>query len=91
MPNTTPLNASISPESSSTESPAGSPPAKNAVLSEKSAKQRYDELMRDADEPSAVERLRFFCSLAMRGQDWLDVEPFFNDVLAELDPCCPNT
>ena len=26
---------------------------------------------------SPLERLRFFCSLAMSGQDWLDVEPFF--------------
>lgn len=25
-----------------------------------------------------VERLRFFCSLAMNGQDWLDVEQFFD-------------
>lgn len=25
-----------------------------------------------------VERLRFFCSFALTGQDWLDVEPFFD-------------
>jgi hypothetical protein len=31
-----------------------------------------------------LERLRFFCSLAMSGQDWLDVEPFFDDVSALL-------
>ncbi len=42
------------------------------------AKQRYDECMRDGEEPSAIERLRFFCSLAMNGQDWIDVEPFFD-------------
>lgn len=35
------------------------------------------------EEPDPVERLRFFCSLAMSGQDWLDVEAFFDDVLAE--------
>ncbi len=29
-------------------------------------------------ELDAIERLRFFCSLSMRGQDWLDVEPFFD-------------
>lgn len=46
------------------------------------AKQRYDECMREDEEPSAVERLRFFCSLAMNGQDWLDVEPFFDALTA---------
>ena len=29
------------------------------------------------EEQDPIERLRFFCSLAMNGQDWLDVEPFF--------------
>jgi hypothetical protein len=32
------------------------------------------------DEPCPVERLRFFCSIAMTPQDWLDVEPFFDAV-----------
>ena len=32
------------------------------------------------EAPNALERLRFFCSLAMTGQDWLDVEPFFDDL-----------
>ena len=32
------------------------------------------------EDPDPLERLRFFCSLAMNGQDWLDVEPFFDDV-----------
>ena len=32
------------------------------------------------EEPDPLERLRFFCSLAMCGQDWLDVEQFFDDV-----------
>ena len=36
------------------------------------------------EEPNPLERLRFFCSLAMSGQDWLDVEPFFDDVAALL-------
>lgn len=47
----------------------------------KPAKERYDAAMHEGDEPSALERLRFFCSLAMDGQDWLDAEPFF-DALA---------
>jgi hypothetical protein len=49
----------------------------------KTAKQRYDELGCDADDPDPLERLRFFCSLAMTGQDWLDVEEFFDAVIAE--------
>jgi len=32
------------------------------------------------EEPDPLERLRFFCSLVMKGQDWLDVEQFFDDV-----------
>jgi hypothetical protein len=32
---------------------------------------------------SPIESLRFYCSLAMKGQDWLDVEPFFDAVIAE--------
>lgn len=35
------------------------------------------------EEPDPLWRLRFFCSLAMKGEDWLDVEGFFDDVLAE--------
>lgn len=45
---------------------------------------RYEELG-GADEPNPIERLRFFCSLAMEGQDWLDVEPFFDEVQKEVD------
>ncbi len=48
----------------------------------KTALQRYNEAMVDGDEPDPIERLRFFCSLAMSGQDWLDSEPFFDDTLA---------
>lgn len=36
-----------------------------------------------ACEPSGIERLRFFCSLAMSGQDWLDLEPFIDAVCSE--------
>jgi len=41
----------------------------------------------DADgftEADPIERLRFFCSLAMNGQDWIDVEPFFGAVLTAM-------
>lgn len=41
---------------------------------------RFKEL--DAGhEADPVERLRAFCSLAMSGQDWIDVEPFFDAVV----------
>lgn len=33
---------------------------------------------------SPLERLRFFCSLCLNSQDWLDIEPFFDDVEKEL-------
>lgn len=46
------------------------------------AKQCFDKLMGDEKE-SPIERLRFFCSLAMAGQDWLDVEPFFEALAAQ--------
>lgn len=36
------------------------------------------------DKESPLERLRFFCSIAMQGQDWLDVEQFFIAVETEL-------
>lgn len=37
-------------------------------------------------ETDPLERLKFFCSLAMNGQDWLDVEPFFDDVQTIVTP-----
>jgi len=45
------------------------------------ALERFMELGRN-EETDPVERLRFFCSLALSGQDWLDVEPFIEDVAA---------
>jgi len=47
---------------------------------------RYNANMDGEEEPCPIERLRFFCCLAMNCQDWLDVEPFFNDVKAMLEP-----
>jgi hypothetical protein len=65
--------------------------ALNAALAEPVAEQHpekgpaltvYNEIAATDDPGSPLERLRFFCSLAMRPQDWLDVAPFF-DALAE--------
>lgn len=39
-----------------------------------------------SDETDPIERLRFFCSLAMKGQDWLDVEPFFEAIKQRGEP-----
>ena len=36
------------------------------------------------EEESPLERLRFFCSLAMNDQDWLDSECFFDDIDEDL-------
>jgi hypothetical protein len=47
------------------------------------AKQKYQRLDVDADVPGPLGRLRAFCSFAMNGQDWLDVEPFFDALKAE--------
>jgi hypothetical protein len=49
---------------------------------------RYNETIAetgDADMGGPLERLRFFCSLAMSGQDWLHCEPFF-DALEQAEP-----
>lgn len=45
------------------------------------ARQQFDMHMSQCVE-TPIERLRFFCSLAMNGQDWLDVEPFFDALTA---------
>ena len=45
----------------------------------------YNECMEGEEESNPVERLRFFCSLIAIGDDWLDIEPFFDDVQAEID------
>ena len=51
----------------------------------KTALERYNAAMTDDQEYAALERLRFFCSLAMNGQDWLDVEQFFDDVRRQIN------
>ena len=45
---------------------------------ELSAKESYDKACIDGEDKDPIERLRFYCSLAMTGQDWLDAEPFFD-------------
>lgn len=52
---------------------------------QKTALEMFNEIEAQCDAEdklklSSLERLRFFCSLAMSGQDWLDVEPFFQAV-----------
>ena len=52
----------------------------------KTALERFNELG-GYDELCPLERLRFFCSLAMNsngGQDWLDSEPFFDRLKYEM-------
>lgn len=43
--------------------------------------EKFNEFIEDEKDP--VERLRFYLSLALTGQDWLDVESFFNDIIKE--------
>lgn len=40
---------------------------------------RFNEFS-GGEERNSLERLRFFCSLAMNKQDWLDVEQFFKHI-----------
>lgn len=54
------------------------------ALPSATAKARFDKAG-GHEEPDPIERLRFFCSKAMSGQDWFDVERLFNDVVAERD------
>ena len=56
-------------------------------MKQKTAYEKFIEI--ETEEPSLkdetpLERLRFFCSLSMNGQDWLDVERFFDKVEKEL-------
>lgn len=72
----------------STVQPAASNPEPQAQAGEplitiEPAIRGYQRFMDEDEETDPVERLRFFCSIAMNGQDWLDVEKFFDDVIAE--------
>lgn len=56
------------------------------TIPKETAKQRYDKFMVEGEEEPPVERLRFFCSLALNGQDWIDVEPFFDAITLPTIP-----
>ena len=46
----------------------------------------YNHVVEQSCDPEmggALERLRFICALALGGQDWLDIEPFFDAVKKE--------
>lgn len=58
--------------------------ANNSNSSQGSALDRFKQTG-GSDEQDPIERLRFFCSLAMNGQDWLDVEPFFDAITASFN------
>lgn len=45
---------------------------------------RYRESDIEKEEQSPLERLRFFCSLAMSGDDWLDAEMFFDSLALQV-------
>ena len=49
------------------------------------ALERYNEHTADKPITDPIEALRFFCSLAMNGQDWLDVEQFFDALNKEIE------
>ena len=53
------------------------------------ALERYKSIMDECrkEEPEPIERLRFFLSLALTGQDWLDVEQFIDGVSQQLAEC----
>lgn len=69
----------------------GVSPTTLTTFPNRSALQRYTENASDCSELNALERLRYFCSLAMSGQDWLDVAPFFDAVQADGDPSADSS
>jgi hypothetical protein len=52
-------------------------------LNKKTSLEQFKELG-GSEENNPLDRLRFFCSLAMSGQYWLDSERFFYDIEKEL-------
>ena len=53
------------------------------MINEKTSLERYNAAMEGTIETDPIERLRFFCSIALTGRDWFDVEQFFYDIEAE--------
>lgn len=63
----------------------------NSVVPEgMTAWQYFQESWSIEDGMDPIERLRYFCSLSMNGQDWLDVEPLFDALTAALPPAPPQ-
>jgi hypothetical protein len=50
------------------------------VGGEMTSLEHYNSIMEECDEHDPIERLRFFLSIALTGQDWLDVEQFIDSV-----------
>lgn len=48
------------------------------------AKPKYDKHADDLVHEPPLERLRYYCSIALNHQDWLDIEELFDDVEAQL-------
>jgi hypothetical protein len=48
------------------------------------ALEQYTQITKDELKMSPIEQLRFFLSLGLDGQDWLDVEPFIEAVVQQL-------
>lgn len=52
----------------------------------KTSLMKYNEIMANCGpETDPLERLRLFLSIALNGDDWLDVEPFLEDISAKID------
>ena len=66
------------------QSPFRSEPLYAAPVVQQPALERYNKIMEGYSEKDPIERLRFFCSLSMSWQDWLDVERFFDDLTAPV-------
>lgn len=54
-------------------------------MSDDTALSRYKRNCVEGEPDTPIERLRFFLSMALAGQDWLDVEQFLDELTAERD------
>ena len=50
--------------------------------------EQYNAAMKGEPDGSPIDRLCFFLSIALRGQDWIDVEQFIGDVSQQLVGRC---
>lgn len=62
-------------------------PTNEKSMKNKTSKEVYDECMIGEDESKIppIERLRFFCSIAMSNEDWLETESFFHAIENQVD------